>query len=77
MAHLITLHTAGQNQEILFNLDTMVSAEKNENYTAINTRWGYQNVRESLEEIMAKSREYNIDNGVEKRNETALGVRKR
>ena len=36
MAHLITLHTAGQNQEILFNLDTMVSAEKNDNYTAIN-----------------------------------------
>ena len=55
MAHLITLHTAGQNQEILFNLDTMVSAEKNDNYTAINTRWGYQNVRESLEEIMEKS----------------------
>ena len=54
MAHLITLHTAGQNQEILFNLDTMVSAEKNDNYTAINTRWGYQNVRESLEEIMDK-----------------------
>jgi hypothetical protein len=50
MAHLITLHTAGQNQE-------MVSAEKNDNYTAINTRWGYQNVRESLEEIMEKSRE--------------------
>ena len=57
MAHLITLHTAGQNQEILFTLDTMVSAEKNENYTVINTRWGYQNVRETLEEIMDKSKE--------------------
>ena len=57
MAHLITLHTAGQNQEILFNLDTMVSAEKNETYTVINTRWGYQNVRETLEEIMDKSKE--------------------
>lgn len=57
MAHLITLHTAGQNQEILFNLDTMVSAEKNENYTVINTRWGYQNVRETLGEIMDKSKE--------------------
>ena len=66
MAHLITLHTAGQNQEILFNLDTMVSAEKNDNYTAINTRWGYKNVRESLEEIMEKSREYNLDNRAEK-----------
>jgi len=61
MAHLITLHTAGQNQEILFNLDTMVSAEKNDNHTAINTRWGYQNVRESLEEIMEKSRQFDID----------------
>ena len=57
MAHLITLHTAGQNQEILFNLDTMVSPEKKDNYTDINTRWGHQNVRESLEEIMEKSRE--------------------
>ena len=57
MAHFIKLHTAGQNQEILFNLDTMVSAEKNENYTVINTRWGYQNVRETLEEIMDKSKE--------------------
>ena len=57
MAHLITLHTAEHNEEFLFNFDTMVSAEKNDNYTAINTRWGYQNVRESLEEIMEKSRE--------------------
>ena len=39
----------------------MVSAEKNDNHTAINTRWGYQNVRESLEEIMEKSRQFDID----------------
>lgn len=57
MAHLITLHTAGQNQEMLFNLDTMVSAERVQNYTAINTRWGYQNVRETLEEILERSQQ--------------------
>jgi|TARA_B100001769_G_C21770056_1_gene420893 hypothetical protein len=61
MAHLIELHTAGQNQEILFNLDTMVSAERNGDYTVINTRWGYQNVKESLEEITQKAREAGID----------------
>ena len=52
MAHLIKLHTAGQNQEIVFNLDTLVSAERNGNYTAISTRWGYQNVKETLNEIL-------------------------
>lgn len=55
MAHLIKLHTAGQNQEILFNLDTLVSAERNGNYTAISTRWGYQNVKETLNEILEES----------------------
>ena len=55
MAHFIKLHTAGQNQEILFNLDTMVSAERNGDSTAIQTRWGFQNVKESLETIMEKA----------------------
>ena len=57
MAHLITLHTAGKGEEIVFNLDTMVSAERSYDYTAIQTRWGFQNVRETLEEIMEKSRQ--------------------
>ena len=74
MAHLIKLHTAGQNQEILFNLDTIVSAERTqsaagEEFTFIQTRWGQiftsqynfshasQNVKETLEEILEKSKE--------------------
>ena len=55
MAHLITLHTAGQNQEMLFNLDTMVSAERVQNYTAICTRWNTQAVVETLEEILEQA----------------------
>ena len=54
MAHFIKLHTAGQNQEILFNLDTVVSIEPygqdNQNATIL-TRWSHQNVKESLDEI--------------------------
>ena len=54
MAHFIKLHTAGQNQEILFNLDTVVSIEpyghKNQSSTIL-TRWSHQNVKESLDEI--------------------------
>ncbi len=54
MAHFIKLHTAGQNQDILFNLDTVVSIEpygsKNQNSTIL-TRWSHQNVKESLDEI--------------------------
>ena len=57
MAHLIELTTAGQSQKILFNLETMVSAERGpqDEYTSINTRWGYQNVKETLEYIMTKA----------------------
>ena len=62
MAHLITLHTAGKGEEIVFNLDTMVSAERSYDYTAIQTRWGFQNVRETLEEIMEKSRQSSLEN---------------
>ena len=60
MAHLITLHTSGKGEEIVFNLDTMVSAERNDDFTAIQTRWGYQNVRETLEEIMDMAN-HNLD----------------
>ena len=56
MAHFIKLHTAGQNQEILFNLDTVVSIEPygqgNQNATIL-TRWSHQNVKESLDEIQS------------------------
>ena len=51
MAHFIKLHTAGQNQEILFNLDTVVSIEPYGENSTIVTRWSHQNVKESLNEI--------------------------
>ena len=54
MAHFIKLHTAGQNQEILFNLDTVVSIEpygQDNQSSTILTRWSHQNVKESLDEI--------------------------
>ena len=66
MAHLIKLHTAGQNQDILFNLDTIVSAERSQSatgeFTSIQTRWGHQNVKETLEEILEKSKKSTLDN---------------
>ena len=51
MAHLITLTGAVDGQEMLFNLDTVVSIEKGNNSTVISTRWGSTMVRESLESI--------------------------
>ncbi len=51
MAHLITLTGAVDSQEMLFNLDTVVSIEKGNNSTIISTRWGSTMVRESLDTI--------------------------
>ena len=51
MAHLITLTRAVDGQEMLFNLDTVVSIEKGNNSTIISTRWGSTMVRESLDAI--------------------------
>jgi len=51
MAHLITLTRAVDGQEMLFNLDTVVSIEKDNNSTIISTRWGSSIVRESLDAI--------------------------
>lgn len=51
MAHLITLTGAVDGQEMLFNLDTVVSIEKGPTSTIIVTRWGSTMVRESLESI--------------------------
>ena len=66
MAHLIKLHSQRQNQEILFNLDTMVSAEKSKSatgeLTSIQTKMGYRNVKETLEEILEKSKKSTLDN---------------
>ena len=60
MAHFIKLHTAGQNQEILFNLDTVVSIERASGQTVITTRWGRQQVQESLDYIMTKAKDDSI-----------------
>ena len=57
MAHLITLTDADTREDILFNLDTVVSIENGNHSTIINTRWGNTLVKESLEEIMDKSRQ--------------------
>ena len=51
MAHLITLTGLVDNEEMLFNLDTVVSIEKGNNSTIIHTRWGNTLVKESLGDI--------------------------
>ena len=56
MAHLITLTGAVDGQEMLFNLDTVVSIEKGNNSTIIATRWGSTMVRESLQDPLWKRR---------------------
>tara|TARA_B100000519_G_C13946541_1_gene298681 strand:+ start:392 stop:595 length:204 start_codon:yes stop_codon:yes gene_type:complete len=60
MAHLIQLTDQNTNQEILFNLDTVVSIERAAGQTVITTRWGRQQVQESLDYILAKAREDSI-----------------
>ena len=60
MAHLIQLTDQNTNQEILFNLDTVVSIERAAGQTVITTRWGRQQVQESLDYILTKSREDSI-----------------
>jgi hypothetical protein len=51
MAHLITV-TDLNNQELLFNLDTVVSMERGtHNQTIVTTRWSRTDIKETLEEI--------------------------
>lgn len=57
MAHLIQLTDQNTNQEILFNLDTVVSIERAAGQTVITTRWGRQQVQESLDYILVKAKE--------------------
>ena len=57
MAHLIQLTDQNTNQEILFNLDTVVSIERAAGQTVITTRWGRQQVQESLDYILTKANE--------------------
>ncbi len=60
MAHLIQLTDQNTNQEILFNLDTVVSIERAAGQTVITTRWGRQQVQESLDYIMTKAKDDSI-----------------
>ena len=57
MAHLIQLTDQNTNQEILFNLDTVVSIERAAGQTVITTRWGRQQVQGSLDYILVKAKE--------------------
>jgi len=53
MAHLIKLTDYQTNESILYNLDTVVSIERMKDSTVITTRWGRNQVVESLEYIEA------------------------
>ncbi len=60
MAHLITLTDADTREDILFNLDTVVSIERGaRNLSVITTRWGRTNVVESLDYIKKESQKTN------------------
>ncbi len=60
MAHLITLTDADTREDILFNLDTVVSIERGvRNLSVITTRWGRTNVVESLDYIKKESQKSN------------------
>ena len=53
MAHLIKLTDHQSNEPVLYNLDTVVSIERIKDFTVITTRWGRNQVVESLEYIQA------------------------
>jgi len=62
MAHLITLTNSETNEDILFNLDTVVSIESDardgitgRGNTIITTRWGRTMVKDTLAEIKIKA----------------------
>ena len=64
MAHLITLTNSETNEDILFNLDTVVSIESDardgitgRGNTIITTRWGRTMVKDTLAEIKIKAME--------------------
>lgn len=53
MAHLIKLTDHQSNEPVLYNLDTVVSIERIKDFTVITTRWGRNQVVESLEYIQS------------------------
>lgn len=55
MAHLIKLTDYQTNETVLYNLDTVVSIERVKDSTVITTRWGRNQVKESLDYILEAS----------------------
>ena len=55
MAHLIKLTDYQTNETVLYNLDTVVSIERVKDSTIITTRWGRNQVKESLDFILESS----------------------
>ena len=55
MAHLIKLTDYQTNETVLYNLDTVVSIERVKDSTVITTRWGRNQVKESLDFILEES----------------------
>lgn len=55
MAHLIKLTDYQTNETVLYNLDTVVSIERVKDSTVITTRWGRNQVKESLDFILKAS----------------------
>ncbi len=56
MAHLIKLTDYQTEETVLYNLDTVVSIETVKDTTVITTRWGRNQVKESLDYILETSR---------------------
>jgi hypothetical protein len=55
MAHLIKLTDYQTEEEVLYNLDTVVSIERVKDSTVITTRWGRNQVKETLDYIYKAS----------------------
>jgi len=55
MAHLIKLTDYQTKETVLYNLDTVVSIERVKDSTVITTRWGRNQVKESLDFILESS----------------------
>ena len=54
MAHFIKLHTI-DDQEMLFNLDVVVSIDPLADGTMVQTRWGSTKVKEDIDKILSLS----------------------
>ncbi len=60
MAHLITVTNSDTKEDILFNLDTVVSIEQGNHNTVITTRWGRTMVKDTLKEILDKANDKKV-----------------